>query len=781
MEIEEVVKSGYFPGGYSRDDLRGYIQFYQFKSENIFIDKYREKEVYRDLLFESLLSKEIVSEDSYKKYFEEFKKLWNFEKLSSFSDEQIKNKIDKLRFKFLSLSEKEAIKKYKIEDFKKIFEQLQVEHKNRHLFFGDVEDFKGIMSDRKKIPVIFLNDYKYLPLFLTSVRKELKGKELKFVINKNSYFTYPEEQHFEIIKKEFPELELSFSYIESNISGFDLKTPSVHEIIIENLNKEDNIFVSLGEDTALTFEGAAFNYWIFSPITNDKFSKYIGMIPSMKKNQRKIVVKERTCEWNYPFEKKYSGMERSTYNVISDVDKNRNNYMNIYSFSYKDNKFPFFKMRKDEWKDIILERDKNLSDFLQKNYEKGFKYISSYYDLKTLNKQNYIPEENKDAVLLRGIHFDKQSINIKPYFAGDYNQNLIDIRSFINDNKKEEDLSFFINFLYFATENLIYSYNDSIQNNQQEKIKFKDFYIDSFYNGKKCTPSLYNKAFIGLKKDNNLEIGREKLSEGYIEIFGEKIKWEKENINNQRDENEVIVFTPLMSEKNENNGFKVGYDRFNITLVDNKVICMRFGEVYLPPFGVVISLRRDKFEIFRRRSQLEEINNNYYSCKKEADINFFFENNNNFKWKYGGGTLLVKDGENLMKDETIAKDNFTLEGWYKPLSMKTQETQVQDWVRGPRSVICKDDNGGVFIGVFSGRTRESKGIRFDQMIEILFKEVKGLKDAINLDGGSSSCLGMMLKSEFFELSYPSSTTFTCASMARPVNSFLLINFKKDRS
>lgn len=778
MEIEEVVKSGYFPGGYSRDALRGYIQFYQFKSENIFIDKYREKEVYRDLLFESLLPKEIVSEDSYKKYFEEFKKLWNFEKLSSFSDEQIKNKIDKLRFNFLSLSEKEAIKKYKIEDFKKIFEQLQVEHKNRNLFFGDIEDFKVIMNDGKKTPVLFLNDYKCLPLFLVFISNIFKTKKIKFVINKNSYFTYPEEQHFEIIKKEFPELNISFSFIESEISGFDLKTPSVHEIIRKNLFDENNFIIVLGEDSALTFEGADFNYWIFSQIINDKFSKYIGMIPSMKRNQKKTVIKERTSEWNYPFEKKYSGMERSTYNAISDVDKNRNNYMNIYSFSYKDNKFPFFKIRKDEWKDIILERDKNLKDFLFKNEERGFKYLSAYYDLKTLNKQNYIPEENKDAVLLRGIHFDKQSISIKPYFAGDYNQNLIDIRSFINDNKREEDLSFFINFLYFATENLIYSYNKSIQNNQQEKIRFKDFYIDSFYNGKKSTPSLYKKAFIGLTKDNNLEIGREKLSEGYLEIFGEKIKWEKENINNQRDENEVIVFTPLMFEKNENHGFKVGYDRFNITLVDNKVICMRFGEVYLPPFGVVISLRRDKFEIFRRRSQLEEINDNYYSWKKEADINFFFENNNNVKWKYGGGTLLVKDGENLMKDETTAKNNFTFEGWYNPLSMKTQETQVQDWVRGPRSVIGKDNKGGTFIGVFSGRTKESKGIRFDQMVEILSREVKGLKDVINLDGGSSSCLGLILKNEFFELSYPSATTYTCAGMARPVNSFLIINTRR---
>ncbi len=269
------------------------------------------------------------------------------------------------------------------------------------------------------------------------------------------------------------------------------------------------------------------------------------------------------------------------------------------------------------------------------------------------------------------------------------------------------------------------------------------------------------------------------ISAGYCKIFEEKIEWKEENINSKKENDKVIIFTPLIFKKKKNSVNKVGYDRFNITLVDNKIICMRFGEVFVPPFGVVVSLRKDLLAEYKNINQLEEMNDNYFLSNREPDVNFFFEKNSNFKWKYGGGTLLVKDGKNLMKDEATAKDNFTFEGWYNPLSMKTQETQVQDWIRGPRSVICKDDKGGIFIGVFSGRTKESKGVRFDQMIEILSKEIKGIKDAINLDGGSSSCFGMILKNELFELSYPSATTYTCAGMARPVNSFLLINSQED--
>ncbi len=348
MEIKGVVRQSYFPGGYTRESLRGYIQFYQFKSEKIYVDKYRDKEVYRDLLFEHFLSNKIISEKSYCSYIEEFKKLWNFEELESFTDEEIKSKIDRKRFDFLSLSEKEAIKKYKMEDFKKIFNQLLVEDKNSSLFFGDIKEFKKILNEGKNTPVIFLNDYKYLPLFLAFIRKEFKGRKIRFIINQDSYFSFPEDVHMKIIKKRLQEFEIDYTFIESNISGFNLKTSSVSDIIRKNLIDKNNILITLGEDSALTFEGADFKYWIFSPITNDKFSKYVGMIPSMKRNERKVIIKERTCKWDYPFEKKYSGMERSTYNIISDVDLNKNNYMNIYSFSYTGNKFTFFKIKKDK-------------------------------------------------------------------------------------------------------------------------------------------------------------------------------------------------------------------------------------------------------------------------------------------------------------------------------------------------------------------------------------------------------------------------------------------------
>jgi exopolysaccharide biosynthesis protein len=106
--------------------------------------------------------------------------------------------------------------------------------------------------------------------------------------------------------------------------------------------------------------------------------------------------------------------------------------------------------------------------------------------------------------------------------------------------------------------------------------------------------------------------------------------------------------------------------------------------------------------------------------------------------------------------------------------MQTQETQVQNWVRGPRSVIGVDQENNPFIAVFSGRTIESAGARFDEMNTILKATIPGIKDAINMDGGASACLGMIYKGEFFELSLPCCTTYTTTGMARPLNSFLLL-------
>ena len=127
-----------------------------------------------------------------------------------------------------------------------------------------------------------------------------------------------------------------------------------------------------------------------------------------------------------------------------------------------------------------------------------------------------------------------------------------------------------------------------------------------------------------------------------------------------------------------------------------------------------------------------------------------------------------------MIDELKAKESFTEEGWYHPLSMQTQETQVQKWVRGPRTVIGLTKHDEFFVMVFDGRSKESAGARFDEIVIILEKEFGNLKWVMNLDGGSSSCLGLVYNGKFFELSTPSVSKYTSKGLVRPVNSFVLV-------
>ena len=129
----------------------------------------------------------------------------------------------------------------------------------------------------------------------------------------------------------------------------------------------------------------------------------------------------------------------------------------------------------------------------------------------------------------------------------------------------------------------------------------------------------------------------------------------------------------------------------------------------------------------------------------------------------------MKGGENLMIDERKAKVSFTVEGWYHPLSMQTQETQVQKWVRGPGTVIGLTKNDEFFVMVFDGRSRENAGTRFDEVVIILEKEFGSLKWVMNLDGGSSPCLGLIYNGKFFEHSTPSVSKYTSKGLVRPVN------------
>ena len=230
----------------------------------------------------------------------------------------------------------------------------------------------------------------------------------------------------------------------------------------------------------------------------------------------------------------------------------------------------------------------------------------------------------------------------------------------------------------------------------------------------------------------------------------------------------------------------VGDGRFNIVIVNNKIITMREGDVFLPCVGVVLSFHKDSRYVkwLKNSLSLKERESGYYEIGAPYKIKLTLDPPqgipsdvwDNVKWAYGGGTLLVDEEINLVKTKEDAYKNFVNEGWYHPLSKQTQETQVQKWVRNPRNIIGISNTGTFFVMTFSGRTKESIGVNFKEAVNIAQKELfpQKIKYALNLDGGSSVCLGLIYNKEFFELNYPAPSPITPAGMVRPVNSMVII-------
>jgi len=374
----------------------------------------------------------------------------------------------------------------------------------------------------------------------------------------------------------------------------------------------------------------------------------------------------------------------------------------------------------------------------------------------------------------------KQSIKVEPVLAQNEDKELLDMREFAKRVPSEKPV-FLVNFLYFATQKLL-GIHDS-KRPAEEKIGRANFFIDGLYDAatNQTTFPLYNKAFVGATKEGALTFGNQGLKSGSIKINDFEISWQTESVNAQT-ERDFIIYTPHLSKQDLENTRQdfhqyqkeVGQGRINLLVVNDRLIGARKGPLNLSPFGVVLSFDSKFEEKIVKDIGLKKAESGYYALPKTVSLSLTLPENEKYRWKYNGANLLFKNGIDLMTNETVARNEFLQEGWYDPLSMQTQETQVQQWVRGPRAVIGVDKEDNPFMGVVSGRTKESVGARFDELTAILKDNIPTIKDAINLDGGASSCLGMIYKQEFFELSLPCCTAFTTTGMARPVNSLLLV-------
>ena len=134
---------------------------------------------------------------------------------------------------------------------------------------------------------------------------------------------------------------------------------------------------------------------------------------------------------------------------------------------------------------------------------------------------------------------------------------------------------------------------------------------------------------------------------------------------------------------------------------------------------------------------------------------------------------LIWDGVSIYENDD-AQTCLQEEGWLCPLSRQTQETAIHKLARHPRTAVGVTRNGDMFILVFSGRTVMSVGADYKEMCQIARKLFPDVWCMMNVDGGSSSVLGMAIEGNFMELSYPATSFHSCAGMVRRIDMALCL-------
>ncbi|QUH27442.1 phosphodiester glycosidase family protein [Vallitalea guaymasensis] len=835
-----IYKHNYVAGAYKRKLTKGYFQYLRYNYGSVKVDKAKGNEVIIDYALDLAYSKDKVDKYRYQHYYNKLKDYFmDFTLLEDYTDEEIYGDIHKIRQETFDKDMKDIYSSYSLDEeyiSTNKLEKLNFDNAIINLIYSGIpkkiryntsvinklEILKTKMMIAEELIFLAGDNKQLLTLLQIIVNNELlefRDKKIVIYVKKSSI-------HDEATIDDYYDIMDNQATIESN----DLIKKNTQIKIYDNtsvgmdfskLEKEDAILfgkassnktlvIGLGEKHIFSLKNVSFDYFILSTVQNVVVSRYTNIYRNGSSDIPYIigyVIKEFDCDYDF------TGNERITmslfhYNCLlneygikrcREVFKSGediNNllpikYMNFYSTSIKRNDFPEFLMDKQQSEaDYKVAEREILYEFIN-NHFRG-KYISCYYNADNIEKttDDVYNHEHNNNVLVTGLLFD-DNVSLKPVEAEKLNKSLISPREYFK-NDIERDLRYCCNFLYFATDNIVEAYNSTRKELPNEKIDVGKIFLGYKYvnedtNREEYFP-LYNKAFIGCTKSGQVIFGRRTLQGGKIIINNEEITWDRDDVNS--DNGNVNIITPYidnqdLSKNNEDYRkffYSYGKNRLNIVIINNKIVCVRYGEVSIPSIGVVLSVTGDYIKRLVDSLGLTGINDDYYKITKPYKLDVYLEKPedmtqgqwDDISWVYGGATLLVENGKNLVSNNQVQIEAFKREGWFHPLSMQTQETQVQDWVRGPRTVVGLTRTNKFFVFVFSGRTKESCGANFNEIVGILEKEVGAVDWVMNLDGGASSCLSMIYKNQLIELSYPCTSDLSSAGMIRPINSMLIM-------
>ena len=363
----------------------------------------------------------------------------------------------------------------------------------------------------------------------------------------------------------------------------------------------------------------------------------------------------------------------------------------------------------------------------------------------------------------------------------------LDLKQAIKKQQKGQ-VSILSNFLFFQTEKLAAFYNELRSDRPKEQIAFHQEHLDYMLEIKDGvrmeTFPLYNKACLAMKQDGSFLFFHFRLGGGELTLNGSQtLRWEACHVDPQDtpDKAPILIYTPYGSQKDlsspsEAYRLLVGENRVNFVIIQNRIVCIRQGNVVLPGIGVVVSLMPEEGETLLAELKAAPLGDGYYSPKGltfslrlDPPAELSEEDWSKVCWAYGGGLSLIEDGETVFQGGSEdAPPLLISEGWLSPLSCQTQDTAIHKPAKHPRTAIGSTKNGDLFLLVFSGRSLLSTGADYMEMSRIAQVLLPDVQSMMNVDGGASSVLGLAVDGSFLEVSLPATSSGNVAGMARPV-------------
>ncbi len=354
---------------------------------------------------------------------------------------------------------------------------------------------------------------------------------------------------------------------------------------------------------------------------------------------------------------------------------------------------------------------------------------------------------------------------------------------------KNDETGVASNFLFFLTPKLAALYNDLRADRPREMGGAGEGHLDyklCYENGRRVeTFPLFRKMCIACKQDGSYLFVNFRLGGGKITVGSHVFRWEKEDVDAK--DGDILVHTPYVScadESADRNTYRkiVGENYVNLVILQDRIHCVRSGAVVLPSVGVVVSLKEEIAQGLL--SHLLPLDDGYYDAphlpfavQLDAPEGVDPAVWQSVRWAYGGGLSLMQGGQALCDcEDTHAW--FAREGWMSPLSRQTQESALHVMQKHPRTAIGTTKNGDTVILVFSGRTQFSSGADYNEMCHIARQMFPDVETLMNVDGGASAVLGLIHNGTFVELSYPATSSSSCAGMVRPVKTLLYVSADK---